>query len=328
MPDEEDGVPPARRFGTATLAAATTFAFRRAAARLPASITEALARTNHRGEPVTLAEGPTTALGATLAAVIATAGVAPRVAAAAGVAGLGAAAVGAYDDVVGARPDQRADKGFRGHLNALRAGRVSAGAVKVAGVGASALVAGALLPRSRSPLGAAVDTALAATVVAGAANVVNLFDLRPGRALKVGLLAAGPLLAGERNGSATVASAVTGAALTALPDDLGERSMLGDAGANAVGALLGVAAAARLGRAGRALTAAGLIGLMAASEKVSFTAVIARTPVLDAVDQWGRRAPHPEPAAGVPTAGEPAAEVTAAPTSPRTGEPGHAAGER
>jgi hypothetical protein len=55
--------------------------------------------------------------------------------------------------------------------------------------------------------------------------------------------------------------------------------------------LLGVAAVTRLGRTGRALTAAGLIGLMAASEKVSFTAVIARTPALNTIDLWGRRPP-------------------------------------
>ncbi|GAA3389728.1 hypothetical protein GCM10020369_40980 [Cryptosporangium minutisporangium] len=372
-------MPPARRIGTAAVAAVTTRALQRAGTRLPASLTAALARTNHRGEPVTLAEGPAVALGATFAAVLGAAlgapesGVNRRIAVAAAVAGLGSAVVGAYDDIVGARPEQRADKGFRGHLRALRAGRVSAGAVKVAGVGASALVAGALLGSgavgsgrgsgrpSRSPLGVAVDTALAATVIAGAANVVNLFDLRPGRALKVGLLAAGPLLAGPgrpvgegRDAAAAVAGAVSGAALAALPDDLGERSMLGDAGANAIGALLGVAAVAHLGRPGRAAVGAGLIGLMAASERVSFTAVIARTPALNTIDLWGRRPPaasapttsaaaSPAPAtadeavsegggslpvagrfselaAEVPVADVSAAEVTAAPTVPATGE--------
>lgn len=286
---------PARPLLTAALAAAATGALQRAATRAPARVAGALARTNHRGEPVTLAEGPVTALGATLSAVLGASALSGRTAVAAGVAGLGAAVVGAYDDVVGARPEQRTDKGFRGHLNALREGRVSAGAVKVAGVGLSALAAGAVLPGApgRSARGGALDAALAATVIAGAANVVNLFDLRPGRALKVSLLAAAPLLVTDRNGAAVIASAVTGAAVAALPDDLGERSMLGDAGANALGALLGVAAAARLGRTGRALTAAGLIGLMAASEKVSFTAVIARTPALNSIDLWGRRPPAP-----------------------------------
>jgi len=301
-------VPAARRIAAAALGAAATAALQRGASRLPGRVTGALDRTNHRGERVTLLEGPVAALGATAAAVVGAGS--GRVATAAAVAGLGSAVVGAYDDVVGARPEQRRDKGFRGHLNALREGRVSAGAVKVAGVGVSALVAAAVVPsrrRGRSPLGAAVDVALGATVIAGAANVVNLFDLRPGRALKVGLLAAGPLLAGpDRDGSAAIAGAVTGAAIAALPDDLGERSMLGDSGANALGALLGVAAVSRLGRPGRALVAAGLVGLMGASEKVSFTAVIARTPALNAVDLWGRR---PAPAA-------PAAEATAGVTVP------------
>ncbi|MFI5955894.1 hypothetical protein [Cryptosporangium sp. NPDC051539] len=324
----------ARRTVTAVLAGVTTGAAQRASSRLPGSVTEALARTNHRGEAVTLAEGPAVALGATLAAVTGSAlAGAPRTAVAAAVAGLGAAAVGTYDDVVGARPDQKRDKGFAGHLRALQEGRVSAGAVKIAGVGVSALLAGQALSGRSSGFGRAIDTTLSAIVIAGAANVVNLFDLRPGRALKVGLMAAGPLVAGpDRDGSAAVAAAVTGAAVAALPDDLGERSMLGDAGANALGALLGVGLAARLGRPGKALVAAGLIGLMAASERVSFTKVIARTPALNAVDLWGRRPPSREPAVEAPAT--PVAEVTAAPNAGDVtgagdaGEPGAGAGGR
>ena len=72
-------------------------------------------------------------------------------------------------------------------------------------------------------------------------------------------------------------AAPLGPALALLPEDLGERAMLGDAGANALGAMLG-----RLGGravpAGRIALLAGIAGLTAASEKVSFTKVIARTP--------------------------------------------------
>ena len=65
--------------------------------------------------------------------------------------------------------------------------------------------------------------------------------------------------------------------------------MLGDAGANAFGALLGVALAARTGPAGRAALLAGLVALTAASERVSFTQVIEKTPGLRELDALGRR---------------------------------------
>ena len=87
-------------------------------------------------------------------------------------------------------------------------------------------------------------------------------------------------------------------------EDLGERAMLGDAGANALGALLGVVAAASLSRPARVALLAGIAGLTAASEKVSFTAVIERTPALRWLDMLGRR---PVPAAPVP--GRPAAPL-------------------
>ncbi len=92
-----------------------------------------------------------------------------------------------------------------------------------------------------------------------------------------------------------------GAALALLPEDLGERAMLGDAGANALGALLG-ATAAGLSRPVRIAVLAGIAGLTAASEKVSFTKVIARTPALNWLDMLGRRpAVPPAPPPPVPS---------------------------
>ena len=102
-------------------------------------------------------------------------------------------------------------------------------------------------------------------------------------------------------------AAPAGAAIALLPDDLAERAMLGDAGANALGALLGTAAAATLPRRARLAALAAVVGLTAASEVVSFTKVIERTPPLRWLDMLGRR-----PAARPATAADPAAEEPAA----------------
>ncbi|MDO3704329.1 hypothetical protein Q3W71_21945 [Micromonospora sp. C28SCA-DRY-2] len=261
-----------------------------------APVGPALDRTNFRGRTVSLAAGPALALGAAGAGAFGATSASSG--AAALVAGVGAGAVGLYDDVVGGRPEQKTAKGFAGHLAALREGRVTAGLVKIVGVGAAGLGAAALLatdpriaahPRRQRhrALGRGLDVLLGAGVVAGTANLVNLLDLRPGRALKSGLLLGAPLAGGPHGG---IAAGAVGAAAGMLPDDLGERVMLGDSGANALGALLGVALAARTGPVGRAGVLAVLAGLTAASEKVSFTQVIQRTPGLRELDALGRRA--------------------------------------
>jgi hypothetical protein len=262
----------------------------------------AWSRTNHRGEPVTLLEGPAAAAGAMAAAAL-TPGLAGRDRAVLVTAAAGAGAFGGYDDLAGSG-DRR---GFRGHLGALAQGEVTTGAVKIGGIGATGLAASALLG------GSALDVAVNAGLIAGGANLLNLFDLRPGRAIKVAALAGGLLvIAGGRGAGATRAGIPLGAALALVREDLGERAMLGDAGANALGAMLGAAAAASLPRPGRIAVLAGIVALTAASEKVSFTKVIQRTPPLHWLDMLGRR-----PAAGLSPAG---------PDDPGPGRAGPASG--
>jgi UDP-N-acetylmuramyl pentapeptide phosphotransferase/UDP-N-acetylglucosamine-1-phosphate transferase len=241
-------------------------------------------RMNYAGRPVTLLGGPALAVSATATAVL---GAPPGGRAAAAVVGAVSGLVGGYDDLAGARPEQARDKGLAGHLAALRAGRVSAGAVKVAGIGAAAAVAAVLTARGRGPA-ALVDGVLTTGLVAGTANLVNLLDLRPGRAGKAGALAAAATLGGPAGG---LVAGPLGATLAVLPEDLGERVMLGDCGANAVGALLGLRLASIRGRAPRAGLLAGVVALTLASEKISFTKVIEATPGLRELDRLGRRAP-------------------------------------
>ena len=246
----------------AALGAALAIAVQRTLDRQRPGGDEVWTRRNHRGETVSLASGPALALAGAVAMKL------PVPAAL--VAGVGAGLIGAYDDAAGG-PHA---KGLRGHLAALRTGQVTSGAVKVLGLTAVGGAATALLGR-RSP----TDLMLGAAVVAGSANLFNLLDLRPGRALKVGLAAS--LAQGQLGLTATTAAL--------LPADLGERTMLGDAGANALGALLGVAALQRHSRRTAWWGFLGIVGLTGLSEVSSYTRIIEATPPLNWVDQLGRR---------------------------------------
>lgn len=231
-------------------------------------------RQNHRGRTVTLAAGAGAAAGA--AAGVALIPGLPRPVRAAGVvAATAAGAAGLYDDLAGSS----ANKGLRGHLSALANGEVTSGAVKIGVLGAAGLAASAMVSDNT------IDAVIGGAAVAGHANLLNLFDLRPGRAIKVSLLHSPGVLAGP---AAPAAAAALGAAAAVLPGDLAERTMLGDAGANTLGAVLGLALVAREGRLARLGHLAVVSALTLASEKVSFTKVIANTPVLRELDELGR----------------------------------------
>ncbi|GGL25322.1 hypothetical protein H9L10_05030 [Phycicoccus endophyticus] len=231
-------------------------------------------RTNHAGRTVTLLEGPAFVAGAAAGATL---GGAPGLLAA-----VGAGAFGALDDLAG----DSGSKGLKGHLGAAARGELTTGAVKIAGLGLTGLAAAALADRGRGEA-STLDTLVGAGVVAGSANLANLLDLRPGRALKATALAGTPIALGGGAGAASAGAAV-GAALAALGPDLAGRSMLGDTGANAAGALVGVALVHGCGRRGRLGALAVLVATTLVSERVSFTAVIESTPVLRELDAWGR----------------------------------------
>ena len=220
----------------------------------------ALRRTNFRDREVSLSAGVVAVV------VLVTSSMSVAASVAAGLAGV----AGIWDDL---RGDATA-KGLAGHLRALLRGRVTSGAVKVLVVGLAGVVAGLLLH------GVSVRGAVAAVLVAGIANLVNLFDLRPGRALKVVLLASLPA------GAWVVAATAAGL----LPADLRERTMLGDGGANALGAALGVVVADRLSLGVAAAVAGVVVALTLASEAVSFSRVIDRVAPLRWADRLGRLA--------------------------------------
>jgi hypothetical protein len=247
---------------------------------------EALIRTNFRGRRVPAVLGEAVAFGGLVAlgvmSLLRAAGWddPPRALVA-----LAFAAVTVVMGAAGSWDDHRGDerpRGYRGHLSALRSGRLTGGLIKLLAGGLVGLLAGWLI--SEDPL-ATIEIGL---LVALSANLSNLLDRAPGRAAKVWLVALACLLPVASSGWIVAAGGLLGALLVVLPFDLSERGMLGDAGANPLGGALGLGLATALGGAGRWIAILVLAALNVLSERYSFSEIISRTPWLKKLDDLGR----------------------------------------
>jgi hypothetical protein len=166
--------------------------------------------------------------------------------------------------VIGAADDAWSgpERGFRAHLSAGS----TTGVLKLVAIPAVALA------RTRSISGA--------LLVGLAANALNQLDTKPGRALKAFAL-----------GSAALGFRPRGALCLAVliaPYDLREMAMLGDAGSNALGALLGYESVGRVRGAARWTLIGSLATLTIIGEQRSLGELIERAPVFSAFDRWGR----------------------------------------
>lgn len=256
----------------------------------PAWSAPALLRQNYRGHALPTAAGIVLPLALVVTeggrAVAGAAGIGPEGAGPARasvlVVALGMGLLGLVDDLA----DTGEDKGFRGHVGALARGRLTPGGAKLVGGVATALAAVAMAGRSSSVAELVVDAAL----VALAANLANLFDRAPGRAVKVGA-ASFVVLAVATAGatSLTAVAVVVGAAAALLVDDLRERLMLGDAGANVLGGTVGLGVVLACAPGTRLAVLVAVAGLNLVSEVVSFSRVIDALPPLRALDRAGRR---------------------------------------
>jgi hypothetical protein len=195
---------------------------------------------------------------------------------------VGLSLLGLVDDLAG----DGSSRGFRGHVSELLRGRLTTGALKLFGGGAVALVAvGAVRPDSDAGMLLAD-----AVLVALAANLGNLFDRAPGRTIKISWLAFVVLVvATGASGELSATAVVLGGAAALLLDDLHERVMLGDTGANLLGGALGLAVVAIGTPVARLAVLAVVCILNGISEWVSFSAVIDRFGPLRVLDRAGRR---------------------------------------
>lgn len=271
---------------TAAIAAgATRFAMARLIPTAP------LRRANYRGVPVATGLGIAVFAGFVVAcgvlalfAEIDDGWIAPGVwilpLAAGGVFGM----LGLFDDAASALAPGT-DKGLKGHTQALTGGRLTSGALKMLAGSAAGFV-----------LAAPATDGFAFAVAGGAiialsAHVLNAFDLRPGRAAKLFVAGMVPLAVVAGPLRAVVCAAI-GAAIAALPDDLRERAMLGDAGAGALGAIAGSSALLVSTRMTMLITLGVLAVLTIVAEGPTISRMIDTVPFLRAADRWGR---VPEP---------------------------------
>jgi UDP-N-acetylmuramyl pentapeptide phosphotransferase/UDP-N-acetylglucosamine-1-phosphate transferase len=245
-----------------------------------------LVRPNHAGrlvaEVLGLAMVPGIVAGSLLAAVASAPDV--PVAVASSVVIVILAGVGALDDLFGGR-----ERGFGEHLGSLGRGRPTTGILKlVVGVGAAVVLALHLADDPVRLVGIAVLVALCT-------NLWNALDVVPGRALKWAAVALSPIVGvAWSRPSAPVLAATLGAVLALLPFDLRERGMLGDAGSNPLGFLVGMGLAVVLPTPA-ILAAAGLaLLLQVAAETVTLSRLIASVPPLRWFDGLGRKKPEEE----------------------------------
>ena len=182
-------------------------------------------------------------------------------------------------------------RGLKGHFTRLiRHREVTTGLVKAVGGAVLGLWAAYLLGAQ----GWAILPAGAA--IALSANTVNALDVRPGRAAKLYVAASVVLLAfawaTPVHAPLVVLAALLGAMLVFAPADLREQAMLGDTGANPLGAVLGMTVVAVTHWPWWVALSATLLAFSLAADRWSLTQAVERNAWLRRLDELGRPRPR------------------------------------
>lgn len=188
---------------------------------------------------------------------------------------------GVIDDLIG---DKRT-KGLINHIKSAFKGTMTTGFVKaLTGLLVSCIV-------SLGTTSSFEELILNVLIISLYANTINLFDLRPGRAVKVFLSMSIMLLIAAigRLAEAVPFIILNMSALFYISYDLKEICMLGDTGANILGATLGYYSSLFMNFNGKLILLVFLVFLNIISERLSITALIKSNRVLSYLDSLGRR---------------------------------------
>lgn len=188
--------------------------------------------------------------------------------------------VGVIDDLIG---DVKI-KGLVNHIKSTLSGKMTTGFLKaLIGFLMSCIV-------SIRMTNSYIEFIVNVFIISLFANTINLFDLRPGRAVKVFMTISFILLTASttRVTEAIPIIILNLAACLYIRYDLREVCMLGDTGANILGITLGYYSSLLLDFKVKLPLLTFLVILNAMSEKLSITSVINRSRLLSYLDNMGR----------------------------------------
>ena len=185
--------------------------------------------------------------------------------------------MGLVDDIYGTRETG----GFKGHFSLLMRGKITTGIVKVLVGGILSLFLGFAIGGFQ-PVMIAVNGLL----IALSANMLNLLDLRPGRAVSCFWLGLIILMAASSESLFYVI--LLPVIIPCIYLTIGDRSarvMMGDAGSNTLGAFLGVSFAMMAGLPWKLVIIFILICIHVYAEKYSISGLIESNRILRRIDR-------------------------------------------
>ncbi len=185
---------------------------------------------------------------------------------------------GALDDLIG----NRNVSGLKGHFKSLFKGELTTGGFKALFGGFVGLVVSVCISSS------IVDIIVNTLIIALSTNLMNLFDLRPGRAIKAYLVIMIPIYITLTGYTKVFPLLILPNVLAYFNIDLKARGMMGDTGSNVLGISIGVLMALGYGIKVRLAWLVFLILMNLISEKFSLTKIIEKNRVLKFIDNLGR----------------------------------------
>lgn len=185
---------------------------------------------------------------------------------------------GIIDDTIG----NRDVSGLKGHFKSLFKGKLTTGGFKALFGGFVGLIISVSISKN------IIDIIINTLIIALSTNLMNLFDLRPGRAIKVYLVI-----------MITIFITLTGyikiLPLLILPNvlayfnfDLKAKAMMGDTGSNVLGISIGILMAFGYTLNVRIGWLVFLVLIHVLTEKFSLTKIIEKNKVLNFIDRLGR----------------------------------------
>ena len=187
--------------------------------------------------------------------------------------------IGSLDDIIG----NRNVSGLKGHFKSLFKGELTTGGFKALFGGfIGVLIASAISYKI-------TDVVIGTLIIALSTNLMNLLDLRPGRAIKGYLAIMVSLLLILKNENVkTLSLLILPNVLAYFNLDLKAKSMMGDTGSNVLGISIGILIVMGCSLKVRVGWLIFLILMHLLTEKYSLTKIIENNKVLNYIDNLGR----------------------------------------